>query len=112
MLIGGEISSLVIDNLHKQTGEENIVVLFLYCDYQTQKDQSAVSMMGSLLSQVVLGAGHIPSEIQRAFEQGGRGRHALLLPDMLKLFTKTISSIERVCICFDAVDELLPHNRS
>ena len=51
MLIESEISSLVINNLHKQTGEENIVVLFLYCDYQTQKDQSAVNMIGSLLSQ-------------------------------------------------------------
>ena len=71
MLIGGEISSLVIDNLHKRAGEENIVVLFLYCDYQTQKDQSAVNMIGSLLSQVALGATHIPSEIQCAFELGG-----------------------------------------
>ena len=31
---------------------------------------------------------------------------------MLKLFVKTVSSIERVYICFDAMDELLSENRS
>jgi len=112
MLIRGEISSLVIDSLREQTRGENIVVLFLYCDYQTQKDQSAANMIGSLLSQVALEAGRIPTEIQRAFELRNRGRHALKLMDMLELLVKTVSSIERVYICFDAVDELLPKNRS
>jgi len=112
MLISGEISSLVIDSLREQTCGENIAVLSLYCDYQTQKEQSAVNIIGSLLSQAALDASQIPSEIRRTFELKKRGRQALRLPDMLKLFVKTVSSIERVYICFDAMDELLPENRS
>ena len=112
MLIRGEISSLVIDSLRKQTRGENMIVLSLYCDYQTQKDQSAVNIIGSLLAQVALGARQIPSGVQRAFELGHRGRHALQLSDVLELFVKIVSSIERVYICFDAMDELLPQNRS
>jgi len=112
MLISSETSSLVIGSLRKQTCGENIAVLSLYCDYQTQKDQSAVNIIGSLLSQVALGASQIPSEIQRTFELKQRGRQALRLSDMLKLFVKAVSSTERVYICFDAVDELLPENRS
>ena len=50
MLMSGEISSLVIDSLREQTYEENIAVLSLYCDYQTQKDQLAVNIIGSLLN--------------------------------------------------------------
>ena len=112
MLISGEISSLVIDTLCKQTRGENMVVLSLYCDYQTQKDQSAVNIIGSLLSQAALGARQIPSEVQRAFEMGQRGRHTLQLSEMLELLVKTVSPTERVYICFDAMDELLPQNRS
>ena len=112
MLMSGEISSLVIDSLRKQTRGENMVVLSLYCDYQTQKDQSAVNIIGSLLSQVALGVRQIPSDVQRAFELGRRGRHALQLSDMVELLVKTVTSIERVYICFDAMDELLPQNRS
>ena len=112
MLIGNKNSSLVIDTFREQTSAETIVVLFLYCDYQMQKDQSAVNMIGSLLSQFVLEAAQIPLEIQQAFELKKRGHQALRLPDLLKLFVETITSIERVYICFDAMDELLPDNRS
>jgi len=112
MLISGEISSLVIDSLRKHTRGENMVVLSLYCDYQTQKDQSAVNIIRSLLSQVALEARQIPSEVQHAFELGQQGRHTQQLSDMVELLVKTVSSIERVYICFDAMDELLPQNRS
>ena len=112
MLIGNKTSSLVIDSLREKTAGENILVLFLYCDYQAQKDQSVVNIIGSLLSQIAFGATQIPSEIRRCFELKQRGRQALRLPDMLKLLVETISSVERVYICFDAMDELLPENRS
>ena len=112
MLTRSEISSLVIDGLREQTCGQNIAVLFLYCDYQARKDQSAVNIIGSLLSQVALGATQFPVEIQRAFELKARGGYSLRLPEMLKLLVKITSSIERVYICFDAVDELLPQNRS
>ena len=102
----------MIDNRRDKTCGENSVVLFVYCDYQQQKDQSAVNMIGSLLSQIALGTPEIPSEIRRTFELKQRGLQALRLPDMLKLFVETVSSIELVYICFDAVDELLPGNRS
>ena len=102
----------MIDSLCERARGENIVVLFLYCDYQAQQDQSAVNMVGSLLKQIALGAMQIPSEIRRAFELKQRGRQVLRLPDMLKLLVKAVSSIERVYICFDAMDELLPGNRS
>ena len=113
MLTNGKISSLVIDTLCEQAQGHNIAVLFLYCDYQARKDQSAVNMVGGLLRQVVLGETGTPREIQSAFKGPGRGGgKCLRLPDMLELFVKVISSIERVYICVDAVDELLPQDRS
>ena len=108
-----ELSSLVIDTLCKQASGQNIAVLSLYCDYQAQKNQSAVNMIGSLLWQVALGRVEILGEIRDVFEkseqEGGKG---LRLPDMVKLFVKTISSFERVYICVDAMNELLPQHRS
>jgi len=113
MLTGNKTSSLVIDTLREQAYRKGVVVLFFYCDHQAQKDQSAVNMIGSLLGQVVLGAAGIPEEIRRVFEESrqGAGRR-LRLPDIVKLFVKIISSIELAYICIDAVDELLPLDRS
>ena len=92
---------------------QNIAVLSLYCDYQVQKDQSAVNMIGSLLRQVALiGVGMI-GEVQNAFKESGGGcGKGLRLPEMRELFIKTIYPCERVYICVDAMDELAPQHRS
>jgi len=103
----------VIDTLCEQARRNGVVVLFFYCDYREQKDQSAVNIIGCLLRQFALGAAGIPEGIHSAFEESRQGcRSGLQLPDMVKLFIKTIIPIERAYICIDAADELLPENRS
>ena len=104
---------MVIDTLREQAYGQNIAVLFLYCDYQAQKDQSAVNMIGSLLRHIALGAVGKVDEIQKAFEKSRQGGgDGLRLSEMLELFVKTIISLDRVYICVDAMDELLPQHRS
>jgi len=76
-------------------------------------NQSAVNMIGDLLRQVGWGGAEVRREIQNAFnESKWRGSQACQLPAMLQFFIRAISSIRRVYICVDAVDELLPKNRS
>jgi len=112
MLTNNKISSLVIDSLRKQTRGRNVAVLSLYCDYQAQKDQSAVNLIGALLRQVALQARRIPREIKSAFDEAKQeGGEGLRLPDMVKLFAKTIDSMELVYLCVDAVDEVLREHR-
>ena len=113
MLTRNWISSLVIDTLCKQAYRHNIAVLFLYCDYQAQKNQSAVNMIGTLLRYIVLGAVGKVDEIQQSFEKSRQGGgNGLRLSEMLELFVKTIGSLQRVYICIDGMDELLPQHRS
>ena len=113
MLTINKTSSLVIDTLREEARGQDIAVLSLYCDYQAQKGQSAVNMIGSLLKQVAAGAVVVPGEIKSAFEESKKGGgQGLRLPDMVKLLIETMSSIERVYICVDALDELLPQDRS
>ena len=70
-------------------------------------------MVGSLLKQIAMGATEIADTIKSAFEESRQvGDQGLRLPDMLKLFAKTINPVTRVYICVDAVDELLPQDRS
>ena len=112
MLTSNKISSLVIDTLRKQTGEQNIAVIFLYCDYQAQKDQSVVNMIGSLVRQATLREPTIPNETKRAFDKSRReGGDSLQLPDIVKLFGKVSGYMEVVYLCVDAVDEVLPQHR-
>jgi len=113
MLTSDKISSLVITTLRHRARKQNIAVLCLYCDYQAQKQQSAVNMIGGLLRQVDWEATGVQQDIRSVFnESKKRGGEGLRMPDMLKFFVRVIHSIDRVYLCVDAVDELLPKNRS
>ena len=112
MLTRNKISSLVIDTLRKQTWGQNMAIIYLYCDYKGQKDQSAVNMIGSVVRQAAMGEPQIRSEIKRAFDESKQeGGDGLQLPDMVKLFVKVSGYMKAVYLCVDAVDEMLPEHR-
>ena len=105
-LTGCDVSSLVIDRLCDQAGEQNATVACFYFDFATQKEQSPTSMLGALLKQAVGGLEEVPGEIVKAYEDqkkviGGRG---LQVSDIVKML-QTTSSKKPTFICIDALDE-------
>ena len=99
----------MIDSLYDRTAEENIAVAGLYCDFLSQQEQTAVSIMGGVMKQLV-GRGGIPDHLREAFqkgqkEYGGRGPR---LAELMGILGTTIASLPQVFICLDALDECLP----
>ena len=112
-LTSHNVSSLVIDTLCDQDGEQNATVTCFYFDFAAQNDQSPTITVGALLKQVVGGLDEIPEEILRAYKKqkkalGGRGPR---LSDIVKML-QTTSSKERTFICIDALDECVPEHRA
>ena len=108
VLTSDDRSSLVIDNLCNRAGAQNATVAYFYFDFAAQKEQSPVSVLGSLLKQLVCGHEEIPEEITRAYKDqknsiGGRG---LRLSDIVRVIS-TASSKNHTFICIDALDECL-----
>jgi len=100
------VSSLVVDRLHDQAGRQDTAVTCFYFDFAARKEQSATSMLGSLLKQVVIGMERIPEEISRVFREHKKamGGGALRLPDIVKML-QSITSSQPTFICIDALDE-------
>ena len=113
MLTSRDVSSLVIDNLCDQAGEQNATVAGFYFDFAVQKDQSPASTMGALLKQVVGGLEEIPEEISQAYQKQKRvlGGQRPQLSDIVEMLQNT-SSKERTFICIDALDECVPEHRA
>ena len=65
-----------------------------------------------MLKQLV-SRGGIPEHIREAFQKAKKnfGGQGLLLPDMVDILKKTITSLPRVFICIDALDESPPKHR-
>ena len=112
MLTGHDVSSLVVDRLCDQARGQNTAVACFYFDFAARKEQSATSMLGSLLKQVVGGMETIPKEISEAFQDqkkviGGRGPQ---LPDIVKMLQSVTSSVPTF-VCIDALDECVEIHR-
>ena len=84
----------------------------LYCDYLAQEQQSAASMLGAILKQLLDRDG-IPESLQQVFrkEERGLGAQAVGLSDLVGILKTTIASLPGVFICIDGLDECIPKNR-
>jgi len=85
-----------------------MAVTCFYFDYAARKEQSATSMLGSLLKQMVSGIESLPEEILRAFQKqrkviGVCGPQLVDIAKMLQLIT----SSQRTFMVIDALDECL-----
>ena len=69
-------------------------------------------MLGAMLKQLI-SRGGIPEHIREAFQKAKKkfGGQGLLLPEMVDILKKTITSLQRVYICIDALDESPPKHR-
>ena len=106
MLISRDTSSLVVDRLGDQAKGHNIAVTCFYFDFAAQKEQSATSMLASLLKQIVSGMERIPKGILGAIQQQKKaiGGSGLQLADIVKML-QAITSSQPTFICIDGLDE-------
>jgi len=106
VLTMGTGSSLVVDRLCDQTRGQNTAVTCFYFDFGARKEQTATSMLGSLLKQVISGMERVPEEISWALQEQKRivsGRKPQLV-DIVKMLQLITSSL-RTFMVIDALDE-------
>ena len=101
------ISSLVIDRLSSRIDADSVLVVYHYCNFQTEKSHVTARMLASLLRQVVSGLEAIPVEVGDAFREakGGSNGRCLSISEILKLLAGSLRSQKRTFICIDALDE-------
>ena len=106
MLTTCDGSSLVVDRLCDQARGKNITVTCFYFDFADRKEQSAASMLGSMLKQMVSGMERIPEEILRALleQKTALGGRRPQLVDIVKMI-QLITPLQPTFMCLDALDE-------
>ena len=97
----------MIDTLCDGIGEDNVAVAYVYCDFSTPNAQSANTVLGSLLRQVVGALTQIPDDVQTAFERAKRQVDGcgLRLLEIIQMLIKSLSCLKWSFICIDALDE-------
>jgi len=107
-------SSLVIDTLCKEVTGDNVAIAYVYCDFQVRGEQSARSVLGSVLRQVVGALALVPNEVRGAFEQARRQVDASepRLPEILYMLVLSLSHLRKGFICIDGLDEFQTQQRT
>ena len=106
MLILCDDSSLVVDWLSDRTKGRNTAVVCFYFDFAARNEQTAISMLGSLLKQVISGMERLPGDISHALQEqrkAVRGRKPQL-GDIVKML-QLITSSQPTFMVIDALDE-------
>ena len=106
MLIGCDVSSLVIDTLCKQAVEGNAAVAIFYFDFADPEEQPPAAILSSVLKQIVGGMDEVPERIVKAFRNREKviGGQRLSLEEIVE-FLQDITTAQRTFICLDALDE-------
>jgi len=95
-----------VDQLCDQTKGQCTAVTCFYFDFAARKEQTATSMLGSLLKQMVSGRGGAPEEVWRALREqkeavNGRRPELGAIVKILQLIT----SLQPTFMVIDALDE-------
>ncbi|RPA93324.1 hypothetical protein L873DRAFT_1777979 [Choiromyces venosus 120613-1] len=107
------ISSLVMDKLWSNIDGGNVAIAYVYCDYSAGNAQTTSKVLGSVLRQVVGALPRIPREMQKAFQDAKKQVDGCgpLLPEILEMLIKSLSSLEQGFICIDGLDEFPTKSR-
>ena len=106
MLTFCDHSSLVVDWLCDQMRGHHTAVTCFYFDFAARKEQTATSMLGSMLKQVISGMERVPEDISRALQeqkQAVSGRKPQLA-DIVRML-QLITSSQPTFMVIDALDE-------
>ncbi|KAI5819859.1 hypothetical protein BZA77DRAFT_274893 [Pyronema omphalodes] len=99
------ICSLVIDHLLAER-HANSCVIWLYCDYQNENQQTAIYMTAALLKQLILAnPGASDTIIQALRDIKGSLNKSLDLNKLCELLVESLQQFSKVYICIDALDE-------
>ncbi|KAI5785392.1 hypothetical protein FPQ18DRAFT_87085 [Pyronema domesticum] len=110
------ICSLVFDHLDTTfSSEDRACVVCLYCDYQDNKNQTPVNMIGVLLKQVIATlneSGLLPRDTISVLRKHLNKQKNIDLGEACRLLGETVKQLRKFYVCIDALDECNDEHRA
>ena len=97
--------SIVVESLQGMFVGEDVSISFAYCDYKDRSNQTTVSLISSLVKQMVSQQKDMPTEVINLYSAHGHGQSSLSLAENLSLLSSFPKSFRRSFIVIDALDE-------
>lgn len=99
------LMSTVVQSLQETNPGDDFLTCYLYCDWQSQGEQTIAALAGNILRQILEDLEEIPATVKVSFEASQKGRVSLRIPDIVGLIRECAGSYKCVYLCVDALDE-------
>ena len=99
------LRSIIIDYLKQFIEQEDVAVIYIYCSYKEKDDQTAISLVASLLQQLVQKSSTVSEEIVSLYDYHIRNETRPALSELSKLLQLEVRRFSKVFILIDALDE-------
>lgn len=106
MLLGKTIlSSATVDHLRMKQYEDTVVI-YIYCDYRNQIEQTSNSLLSNLLKQLISYLAMIPDDVTKLYNSHRRGGTRPSSQEIMHTLQSVVSQFSRTYVIIDALDEL------
>lgn len=108
-MLASTVIECLVDNYRSPDG---VGVVYVFCDYKTEDEQTPLSLLANLLKQLCLHRSSIPNEIRRLYEQHNGGVE-ITRPSLGSIFESLkliAASFPKIYIVVDALNELQQHD--
>jgi Cdc6-like AAA superfamily ATPase len=99
------MAAIAIDHLCRTAGCDDIGVAYLFYNYKTQADQSTLSLLATLLKQLVQCRPNIAASVTQIYESNSKRNTRATLDEIFGALQSVCSDYTTVYIVVDALDE-------
>lgn len=106
------LASIVIDHLEAKTAGRNAQVVYVYCNYKEQSEQTAMNLVKSLLRQLVEKEKTISPRICGLYDKFIKSQKRPSIEEWTEILLAEVSILDIAYIVIDAFDEYSEVNRT
>jgi hypothetical protein len=104
--------STIVNYLEQHFVRDDAAVIYIYCSYKEQEDQTAVNLIASLLQQLIQRHPVIPDDILSLYRYHSKKKTRPTLGKLSKLLQLEVRHLLNAFVIVDALDECSESNRT
>ena len=100
------LTSIVVDDLNARfAADQNIGIIYLYCNFRRRDEQGAEDLLASLLKQLTQGQSSLPDNVKALYNQHRHKRTRPSFDEISRALQSVAAMCSQVFIIVDALDE-------
>lgn len=100
------LASIAIDHLQETLCDKTIPVVYIYCDYRKQQEQTPINLMVSILKQLLQHQMSVPDRVMQSYHRHINSETRRNLEEVDDLIKVSLADISHAYVVVDALDEL------